>query len=210
MKVLIVNGSPHKDGGTSLALSEIEKILWSHQIATETISIGTQPIAGCMGCGWCKENGRCVKNDLVNEILDKSKDVDGFVFGTPVHFASSAGNLTCLMDRLFYCFGFSGENVFRLKPVGCVVCTRRSGVTAALDQMNKYFTNRQMLVVSSSYWTGIHGNAPGEAAQDLEGMRSVRMLGDNLAWVLKAIDIAKKQGLTMPEEEPPARTSFIR
>ncbi len=206
MKVLLVNGGPHEKGCTYTALEEVSKTLQKNGIETEIIWLGVNPIAGCIGCNACLKTGKCFRNDIVNEFIEKSKEADGFVFGTPVHFASSAGSLTSFMDRVFYGRG----NLFKNKPACCVVSCRRGGATATFDQINKYFSICNMPIVTSQYWNQVHGTNPDEVRKDEEGMQTMRTLGNNMAWLLKCIDVAKKNGVEYPESEKPVKTNFVR
>ena len=201
----MINGSPHKEGCTYTALKEIEKELLKLGIDTEIAHIGTKPIRGCIGCGKCS-GGRCVFNDdIVNELLEKAESADAYIFGSPVHYAGASGSLTCVLDRFFY----AGEN-HSYKPGAAIVSCRRGGATAAFDQLNKYFTIKNMPVVSSQYWNMVHGNTPEEVQQDLEGMQIMRTLGRNMGWLLKCIEAGRKSGVPLPEKEPKAVTNFIR
>jgi len=210
MKVLLVNGSPRKEGCTYTALCEIARELSGEVIETEIFHIGVKPVSGCLACGACAKSGsgKCaISDDLVNEFLDKAREADGFVFGSPVHFASAASALTALMDRAFYV----GRNtVFPYKPAAAIVSCRRGGASASLDQLNKYFTISQMPIVSSRYWNMVHGNTPDEVRQDLEGMQVMRFIGKNMAWLLKSIEVGKAAGIKKPEQEPQVRTNFIK
>ena len=206
MKVLLVNGGPHEKGCTYTALEEVSKTLQKNGIETEIIWLGVNPIAGCIGCNACLKTGKCFRNDIVNDFIEKSKEADGFVFGTPVHFASSAGSLTSFMDRVFYGRG----DLFKNKPACCVVSCRRGGATATFDQINKYFSICNMPIVTSQYWNQVHGTNPDEVRKDEEGMQTMRTLGNNMAWLLKCIDVAKKNGVEYPENEKPVKTNFIR
>ena len=206
MKVLLVNGGPHEKGCTYTALEELSKTLQKNGIETEIIWLGVNPIAGCIGCNACLKTGKCFRNDIVNEFIEKSKEADGFVFGTPVHFASSAGSLTSFMDRVFYGRG----DLFKNKPACCVVSCRRGGATATFDQINKYFSICNMPIVTSQYWNQVHGTNPDEVRKDEEGMQTMRTLGNNMAWLLKCIDAAKKNGVEYPENEKAVKTNFIR
>ncbi len=207
MKVLLVNGSPHEKGCTCTALKEVEKTLNEEGIETEIFWIGTKPISGCIGCGRCRELHKCVIDDVVNEFVEKAKEADGFVFGSPVHYASMTGAMTSFMDRVFY----SGGRYFKFKPAASVVSARRAGTTATYDQMNKYFGISQMPIISSVYWNNVHGFTPDDVRQDLEGMQVMRMLGRNMAYYLKCIEAGKEKGIEPPErEEKACRTNFIR
>lgn len=206
MKVLLVNGGPHEKGCTYTALEEVSKTLQKNGIETEFIWLGVNPIAGCIGCNTCLKTGKCFRNDIVNEFIEKSKEADGFVLGTPVHFASSAGSLTSFMDRVFYGRG----ELFKNKPACCVVSCRRGGATATFDQINKYFSICNMPIVTSQYWNQVHGTNPDEVRKDEEGMQTMRTLGNNMAWLLKCIDVAKKNGVEYPENEKAVKTNFVR
>ncbi|MDR2578283.1 MAG: flavodoxin family protein [Chitinispirillales bacterium] len=207
MKVLLVNGSPRKNGCTYTALAEIAKVLKNESIEAEIYHIGSQAISGCTACGSCFETKRCQAGDEVNTFLEKAKAADGFVFGSPVYFASISGSLAAFLDRAFY---VGRSTIFPYKPAAAVVSCRRGGATAALDCLNKYITISQMPLVASRYWNMVHGNKPDEVRQDLEGMQVMRYVGKNMAWILKSIEAGKKVGLTLPEQEPAARTNFIR
>ena len=205
MKVLLLNGSPHEKGCTYTALAEVEKALQANGIETEMIWLGKDPIEGCRGCRACAKLWKCVVEDKVNEFMEKAVEADGFVFGSPVHYASAGGALVAFMDRLFY----SSGRKLMYKPAACIASCRRGGATATFDVLNKYFTINQMPVVSSNYWTIIHGNTAEEAAQDLEGMQTARVLGNNMAWLLKCIEAGKAQGIE-PQKEKKILTNFIR
>lgn len=206
MKVLLVNGSPHTKGCTYTALKEVAEELKKNDIDFEFFNLGVKPIAGCIGCGKCLSTGKCFRDDCVNDFIAIAKDFDGYVFGTPVHFASSSGELTSFMDRVFY-----GRSLFFAnKPAATVVSCRRGGATAAFDQINKYYGISNMPVVGSQYWNQVHGNTPDEVLQDLEGMQTMRQLARNMAWMLKCIDAGNKTGISLPEHEQVIRTNFIR
>ncbi len=207
MKVLLINGSGHQKGCTYTALSEVANQLEKNNIETEIIWVGVQPIAGCIGCGVCKNTMKCFRDeDGVNEFVQKAANADGFIFGTPVHYASASGMLTSFLDRAFY----GKSSLFQGKPGACVVSCRRGGATATFDQINKYFTINCMPVVSSQYWNMVHGNSPEEVKQDLEGLQIMRTLGNNMAWLLKCIEAGKNNGINFPEREPGIFTNFIR
>lgn len=206
MKVLLVNGSPHANGCTYTALCEVAGALEKEGIETEIFQVGTKPISGCLACGACMKTGRCVINDTVNEFLAKAETADGFVFGSPVHFASASGALTSFMDRAFYGRG----NLFAYKPAAAVMSCRRGGATATFEQINKYFTISNMPVVGSQYWNMVHGNNPDEVKQDLEGLQTMRTLGRNMAWLLKSIQAGRDAGVELPEREAKVATNFIR
>lgn len=207
MKVLLVNGSPHQKGSTYTALEEIEKELKAEGIETEHFWIGAKPISGCIGCAQCLKNGgKCFMDDSVNIFLDKARKADGFIFGSPVHYAAISGALSSFMDRAFYGKG----DLFRYKPAAGIVCCRRAGSTAAFDELNKYFTISSMPVVSSKYWNMVHGTNPDEVRRDEEGMQVMRELGRNMAWLLKCIRAGHEAGVAVPQREAPVKTNFIR
>lgn len=206
MKVLLINGSPHKEGCTFTALSEVAGALNRRSIATEIFHIGTRPIAGCVACGKCAETKRCVFPDAVNEILDRLDEYDAIVVGSPVYYAGPAGQLTAFLDRLFFC----KESRMAGKLGASVVSCRRGGATAAFDRLNKYFTISNMPIVSSQYWNMVHGSTPDEVRQDLEGLQVMRTLGENMAWLLRCIEAGKKAGVPAPEYEEHLWTNFIR
>ena len=206
MKVLLVNGSPHKEGCTHAALSEVAKTLMEEGIEAEIFWIGNQPIGGCIACGGCGRTGKCVFDDVVNEFRAKALEADGFIFGSPVHYASASGNMTAFMDRLFY----SGGRDFYLKPAAAVTSARRAGTTATFDQLNKYFTISQMPIVSSRYWNMVHGSNAQQVQLDEEGLLTMRILGRNMAYILRCQEAAKKAGVPMPKLETPVFTNFIR
>ena len=206
MNVLLINGSPHEKGCTDTALREVAGELERSGVRTRIFWIGRGPVRGCIGCGGCAGKGRCVfDDDPVNEALALAQYADGFVFGSPVHYAAAGGAMTAFLDRFFY----AGRG-FALKPGAAVVSCRRAGTTAALDQLNKYFTISQMPVVSSQYWNMVHGNTPDEVRADLEGMQIMRTLGRNMAWLLRCIEAGRAAGVPAPEQEARVRTNFIR
>ena len=205
MKVLLINGSPHVKGNTALALAEMEKIFRAEGIETETIQVGSKAVRGCMGCGRCGELGRCVFDDVVNETAPLLKAADGMVVGSPVYYASANATLIAFLDRLFYSTDFDKT----MKVGAAVAVCRRGGASATFDELNKYFTIAGMPVASSQYWNSVHGRAPGQAAQDGEGMQTMRVLARNMAFLVKSIALGKeKYGL--PETEEWIPTHFIR
>lgn len=204
MKVLLVNGSFHEKGCTYTALCEVGKALNANGIQTEIYQI-SNATSGCRGCRACKKLGKCVIDDGVNEFVEKAANFDGFVFGSPVYYASAAGALVGFMDRAFY----SGGRNFTYKPAAAVVSCRRAGASTTFDVINKYFTINNMPVVGSNYWNEIHGNTAEEAAQDEEGLQTMRVLGNNMAWLLKCIELGKIEGLE-PVKEKKVMTNFIR
>ena len=206
MKVILVNGSPHEKGCTYTALKEIENTLNNQDIESEIFWLGNKPISGCLGCGSCLKTGKCFINDKVNEFLDKVEEADGFIFGTPVHFASASGMITSFMDRVFY----GRSNLFKNKPSAGIVSCRRGGASSTFDMLNKYFSMNNMPIVTSQYWNMVHGNKPEEVEQDLEGMQTMRTLANNMAWLLKCINAGKKAGIELPKTETIVRTNFIK
>ncbi|QSX05516.1 flavodoxin family protein [Sedimentibacter sp. zth1] len=207
MKVLLINGSPHKNGCTYTALTEIEKELNKENIETEIFQIGNKPIGGCTACGGCSKTGKCVfGNDTVNNVIEKIKDIDGLIVGSPVYYASANGSLISLLDRVFY----AASDYLKYKPAASIASARRAGTTTTLDELNKYFTINNMPIVSSQYWNMVHGNNAEEVIKDLEGMQIMRTLGKNMAWLLKCIEAGKKQGINIPEKEEKIITNFIR
>ncbi|MCL2678902.1 MAG: flavodoxin family protein [Dehalococcoidia bacterium] len=210
MKVLLVNGSLHANGCTYTALEEVANTLLVEGIETEIFQIGARPLSGCVACRRCAELGRCVFEDRVNEFLDVASDADGFVFGSPVHYAALGGAMTCFMDRVFYADAQSGRRSFYLKPAAGVVSARRAGTTAAFDQLNKYFTISEMPVISSRYWNMVHGHTPEDVRRDIEGLQIMRVLARNMAWFLKCKEAGFAAGVPLPEREALVRTNFIR
>jgi len=210
MKVLLVNGSPHKEGCTFTALSEVAETLNKEGIETDIFWIGKSPLAGCIACKNCVKNKKCIFDDKVNEFLDIAAGYDGYVFGTPVHWAAGSGAITSFLDRAFYTDLSSGRQSFYLKPAAAVISARRAGTTATYDQINKYFGLMQMPIVSSQYWNMVHGTTPEEVKQDLEGLQTMRTLGRNMAFFLKCKEVALKNGVELPEREQGIFTNFIR
>lgn len=206
MKVILVNGSPHKSGCTYTALKEIADELEKNGIEAELFWTGNKPLSGCMGCRSCYDTGKCIVDDMVNEFVLKASSADGFVFGSPVHYAAPSGFITSFMDRLFY----SGGRFLANKPAAAIVSCRRGGASSAFDQLNKYFSINNMPIVTSQYWNMVHGNTPDEVRRDLEGMQTMRTLALNMAWLLKCIDAGKKAGIGMPVYEEKQKTNFIR
>ena len=205
MKVLLINGSPKERGNTAYALNQMAEVFAELGIETETIQVGNLLIRGCQGCGACYKLGKCVIDDVVNETAQKLAQADGMVIGSPVYYASPNGTLISFLDRLFY----SNSADLRMKVGVSIVCARRGGTTAAMDVLNKYFTISQMPVASSSYWNIIHGGKPGQAAEDAEGIRTMRNLAKNMAYMMKAF-AAAKDTIALPENEPKVFTNFIR
>lgn len=204
MKVLLVNGSPHRNGCVYTALSEVAAALESQGIETDIFHIGVKPVRGCTACGKCDELGRCVfTDDICNELAARMAAADGIVIGSPVFYAGPSGALCALLDRVF----FSSSHLFTGKPAAAVVSCRRGGASSAFDRLNKYFTINLMPVVSSQYWNSVHGNTPDEVRQDLEGLQVMRTLGNNMAWLLQSI---AANPLPRPEQEAWIATNFIR
>lgn len=209
LKVLLVNGSPHKEGCVYTALSEIAGTLKEEDIQSEIFWVGNQPVAGCIGCGACIGKRSCFRKDTVNDFTALIDKYDGFIFGTPVHYAGASGSMTSFMDRVFFIDEFNGEH-FAGKPAAAIATCRRSGGTATLDQLNKYMADCNMPIVPSQYWNVIHGNTPEEIRQDTEGLQIMRVLAKNMAWLLKCIRIGREQGIEFPNREQHVMTNFIR
>lgn len=205
MKVLLFNGSSREHGCTYTALKEVEKSLNNNGVETEIIFLGD--IKDCKGCKACRTTGKCVIiDDKINEYVEKARQADGFIFGSPVYYAHPAGRLLSAMDRMFY----SGGSAFKFKPAAAIVSARRSGTTVSIDAITKHFTINCMPVVSSNYWNMVHGNQPEEVLQDLEGLQIMRTLGQNMAWLLKCIEVGKNNGVGLPQTEEKVHTNFIR
>jgi multimeric flavodoxin WrbA len=205
MKVLLVNGSLHEKGCTYTALCEVEKALQANGIETEIYWIGQNNMQGCKGCWACGKLKKCVIDDGLNEFVEKAAEFDGFVFGSPVYYASAAGAMLSFMDRVFY----SGGRSLAYKPAASVVSCRRGGASTTFDVLNKYYTINNMPVIGSNYWNEVHGNKPEEVLQDQEGLQTMRVLGNNMAWVLKCIEKGKEAGIE-PVKEKKVMTNFIR
>ena len=205
MKVLLINGSPNEHGCTYTALSETAETLQKHGIDTEILYLGKKPVAGCIACGKCRETGKCVFDDKVNEVIDKLDSIDAIVVGSPVYYAGPSGQLTAFLDRLFY----SGGGRMPGKLGASVVSCRRGGASAAFDRLNKYFTISSMPVVSSQYWNQVHGFTPEDVRKDGEGLQTMRTLGENMAWLLKCIEAGREKGISLPEYEERIATHFI-
>ncbi len=210
MKVLLVNGSPHKDGCTYTALAEVANSLNCERISTDIFWIGNKPLSGCIACRTCATKHACVFDDKVNEFLDLAAEYDGFIFGTPVHWAGATGAMTSFLDRVFYADFLGGRNNFYLKPAAAIMSARRAGTTATWDQMNKYFGLMQMPIINSRYWNMVHGARPEDVVKDEEGMQVMRILGKNMAWFLKCKEAGAKAGIPLPEQETITFTNFIR
>lgn len=209
LKVLLVNGSPRKEGCVYTALSEIAGTLKEEDIQSEIFWVGNQPVAGCIGCGACIGKRSCFRKDTVNDFTALIDKYDGFIFGTPVHYAGASGSMTSFMDRVFFIDEFNGEH-FAGKPAAAIATCRRSGGTATLDQLNKYMADCNMPIVPSQYWNVVHGNTPEEIRNDEEGLQTMRVLARNMAWLLKCIQAGRKGGITFLEHGPHTMTNFIR
>ena len=205
MKVLLINGSPKREGNTAVALREVAKTLEEEGIETELIQVGHLDIRGCIACGKCSSAGRCVFDDIVNEVNAKFAEADGLVIGSPVYFASPAGTMLSFLDRLFYSAPFDKS----MKVGAAVAVARRGGTSATFDALNKYFTISNMPVVSSQYWNSVHGRLPGEAQQDAEGLQTMRQLARNMAFLIKSISLGKEK-FGLPANEERVSTNFIR
>ena len=205
MKVVIINGSPRPNGNTAIAINEMVKVFKENGVESEIFQIGNKSIRGCIGCGSCRSTGRCVFNDVVNEIAAELEEANGLVVASPVYYASANATLVACLDRLF----FSSKFDKAMKVGASVVCARRGGTSATFDQLNKYFTISQMPVVSSNYWNSIHGGAQGEAIADIEGLQTMRILAKNMTFLMKSIELGKKE-LGLPNKEDKTFTNFIR
>lgn len=211
MKVLLVNGSPHKNGSTNRALEEVAATLNKNGIETEIFWIGNRALSGCIACKTCAKIGKCVFDDSVNKCREKALEADGFIFGTPVHYAAASGSMTAFMDRLFYSEFCGNQNkAFYLKPAAAVVVARRAGTTSTYDQLNKYFGLHEMPIISSRYWNLVYGASAEQVEKDTEGMYTMRVLGENMAYFLRCKEAADKLGVKLPEREQPIFMNFIR
>lgn len=205
-KVLLINGSPHQFGCTYTALKEVADTLEKNGVETEILYLGTKPVAGCIACGKCGQTGRCVFDDQVNRVLDKLDEYSGIVVGSPVYFAGPTGQICAFLDRLFYC----GGDRMKGKVAAAVVSCRRGGASASFDRLNKYFSISNMHIAGSQYWNQIHGKTPAQAVKDLEGLQTMRTLGQNIAWLIKSIEAGEAAGLAAPEYEKTQITNFIQ
>ena len=205
MKVLMINGSPRADGNTGIALKEMEQVFSQEGIEVETVQVGNQAVRGCMACGYCGKNGKCVFDDVVNELAPKFEAADGLVVASPVYYASANATLIAVLDRLFYSTHFDKT----MKVGASVVCARRGGCSATFDELNKYFTISNMPVAPSQYWNSIHGREKGEAVQDEEGKQTMRVLAGNMSFLMKSIALGREQ-FGLPEKEERVFTHFIR
>ena len=205
MKVIMLNGSPKSNGNTAISLAEMGKIFDAEGIEYEVIQVGNKNVRGCIGCGRCGELGKCVFDDVVNEITAKLRDADGLVVASPVYYASANGTLISCLDRVFYSINAD----LRMKVGASVAVARRGGCSATFDMLNKYFTISGMPVASSQYWNSVHGAAPGQAAQDDEGLQTMRTLARNMVFLMKSIDLGK-ESFGLPDTEDHVFTNFIR
>ena len=204
MKVLIINGSPRVNGNTTIAIREMEQVFAENGVETETVQIGMKDVRGCIACGHCAEAGKCVFDDVVNELAPKFEAADGLVIASPVYYASANATLIACLDRLFYSTHFN-----KIMKVGAsVVCARRGGCSATFDELNKYFTIANMPIASSQYWNSIHGREPGKAQMDEEGKQTMRVLARNMTFLMKSIALGKEQ-FGLPETEEHVWTHFI-
>ena len=205
MKVLILNGSPKKDGNTARAIKELENTFTQEGVETEVVQVGNREIRGCVACKVCYKTGKCVSDDIVNEIAKKFEDADGLIVASPVYYASPNGTLVSCLDRLFYSSHFDK----RMKVGASVAVARRGGCSATFDMLNKYFTISGMPIASSQYWNSVHGAAPGQCEEDLEGLQTMRTLAKNMTFLIKSIALGKKQ-FGLPEKEEKISTGFVR
>jgi len=205
MKVLLINGSPRANGNTAVALKEMEAVFAKNGIETETVQVGNREIRGCVACFQCVKTGKCAIDDIVNELAAKLEQCDGLVLGSPVYYAAANSTLTALLDRLFYSSGFDKT----MKVGASVAVARRGGCSTAFDQLNKYFTISGMPIASSQYWNSVHGRAPGQAAEDAEGLQTMRVLAENMTFLMKSIALGK-EAFGLPETEKREWTNFIR
>lgn len=205
MKVLMINGSPRVNGNTDIALREMEKIFLAEDIETEIVQVGNKNVRGCVACSSCAANGKCVFNDIVNELSPKFEQSDGLVVASPVYYASANATLIAVLDRLFYSAHFDKT----MKVGASVAAARRGGLSSTFDELNKYFAICGMPVASSQYWNGVHGREAGEAVKDAEGLQTMRTLARNMTFLMKSISLGKER-YGLPEKEPAERTNFIR
>jgi len=204
MKVLMINGSPRENGNTTVAMREMERVFNKNGIETEVIRVGNLAIRGCVSCGYCYKNGKCVVDDIVNETAEKFKKCDGLVVGSPVYYAAANSTLTAFLDRLFYSSAFDKT----MKVGASIAVARRGGCSATFDQLNKYFTISGMPVASGNYWNSVHGRKPGEAVEDAEGLQTMRTLAENMTFLMKSIELGKEK-YGIPEKEQKIMTNFI-
>lgn len=205
MKVLIINGSPRVNGNTSIAINEVKKVLEEEKIEVEVVQVGNKDIRGCIACGYCYSHGKCVFNDIVNEVSNKFKEADGLIVASPVYYASANGTLISFLDRLFYSSSFDKS----FKVGASIAVARRGGTSATFDELNKYFTISNMPIASSQYWNSVHGRLEGEALNDLEGLQTMRTLARNMVFLMRSIELGKeKYGLPIKEDH--ISTNFIK
>lgn len=204
-KVLLLNGSPHEHGCSYTALQEVAGVLNKNGVETEMMWVGTKAINGCIDCGKCAETGRCIFNDLVNQIIDRLDEFDGIVVGSPVYYGGASAQVCCILDRLCFC----ASPRLKGKLAAAVVSCRRGGASAAFDRLNKYFLMNNMPVVPSQYWNQVHGFTPDDVRKDEEGLQTMRTLATNMVWMLQSIEAGKKQGVVLPEYEERMWTHFI-
>lgn len=204
MKVLILNGSPRVDGNTSIAVDEIVSVFNKEGVETEVVRVGNMDVRGCIACNSCSANGKCVFDDVVNQLAPKFEEADGLIVASPVYYASANATLIACLDRLFYSTGFDKT----MKVGASIVVARRGGCSATFDELNKYFTISGMPVASSQYWNSVHGREKGEAEKDLEGLRTVRVLARNMTFLMRSIELGKQE-YGLPEEEERVWTHFI-
>ncbi len=206
MKILLINGSPHKEGCTHAALQVVAESLSKHGIVTEKLWLETKPVVGCTACGGCRKTGECVYDDFVNVVASKIDEYEGIIVGSPVYYAGISGQLKSFLDRLFFVCG----SRMRGKVAAGVVSCRRGGASAAFDDINKYFLMSNMYVVGSQYWNQVHGTCSEEVVQDAEGVQTMQTLGENMAYLLRALDLARQAGVPSAKAEKVIRTNFIR
>ena len=205
MKVLMLNGSPHKAGNTAIALDEMTKIFEESGVEVQRVEIGSLAVRGCIGCGYCKNNGKCAFDDIVNELVRKFEECDGLVIGSPVYYSSANGTLISLLDRLFYCTSYDKT----MKVGASVAVARRGGCSSTFDELNKYFAISGMPIATSHYWNCIHGGKPGDAVEDEEGLQTMRSLAENMTFLINSIALGKEK-FGLPEKEAKKFTNFIR
>ena len=205
MKVLMINGSPHANGSTFRALSEVGRALDANGVESEIITVGHLDVTGCKACGACSKTGKCVKDDIVNEIIEKLKMSDGLVVGSPVYYSSMNGTLKSLLDRVFF-----GKTCFENKPAAAIAVARRAGTTETVDAINKYFMISNMPVVSSQYWNMAFGSNAEQIEKDQEGMQTMYVLGQNMAWILKCLECGKNNGIEPPKRDKHVKTNFYK
>lgn len=210
MKVLLLNGSPNEKGCTYTALQEISDQMEKEGILSEIFWVGNKAIQPCLACGACAKLGKCIVEDKVNEFLELAASFDGFIFGSPVHYASASGSIVPFLHRVFMTEAFAGKNIFRLKPGASIATARRAGTTVTLDQLNKYFQVTEMPIISGRYWNMVHGNTPDQVKQDKEGMQNMRIVAKNMAYFLKCRQAAADNGIEAPKVEAAILTNFIR